>query len=51
MQVFECPHCDQDFFSDYNMEDVWYSECYDGSYNAYVTLFCPHCQDNVSVPV
>lgn len=51
-RTFECPLCEQDFSTnEYLQQDVWYEPCNDGSYNAYVTLFCPHCQDTVSVAV
>ena len=50
MEVFECPFCGAEFFGDYQMEEIWYEPCNDGSFNAYVTLLCPMCGD-VSVPV
>lgn len=51
MQQFECPNCDREFMADYEDRDVWYEPCSDGTSNAYVTLFCPHCEEYVSVPV
>lgn len=50
LDVFECQHCDGDIFYDYSIEEIWYEECSDGSYNCYVTMHCPMC-GWVSVPV
>ena len=51
MCQFECPRCEMDFDSDYEDRDVWYEPCSDGSSNPYVYVYCPHCEENVSVPL
>ena len=51
MEPFECPHCERYFDSDYEMQDIWYEPCNDGSYNSYVSLYCPYCEEYVSVAV
>lgn len=49
---YTCPLCDQEFSSpDYDMKEVWYEPTSDGHFNAYITRFCPHCNENASVAV
>lgn len=49
---YECPLCDREFSApDYEMNEVWYEPTSDGDFNAYITRFCPHCNEEASVAV